>query len=423
VRGWAVGPRKSHQDRTLGSVLRKLASRYNRETVSSATLDVAPRQSARPTWAEISLAALRENFRSVQNHVGPRVAVCAVIKADAYGHGATPCAVSLEAEGAKWFGVTTTDEGMPLRSAGLRGRILLMTGFWRGEEDEVVRQNLTATVWEPWHVEVLDRAAQNLDAPPQPIHLKIDTGMGRLGVTLGELPYLCQLIKRSSHVVLEGISTHFASSEVLDAPETELQVQNFERALRIVKEVGLTPSVCHMDNTGGLLARPDTWKSMVRPGIALYGYTLPQRGGGQSASNGPALLVRPALSWRTRVISIRRFGPGQALGYNGTYTTTAPARIAVLPVGYADGYRRGLSNRGRVIVRNAYAPIVGSISMDLTLVDVTKVHGAEVGDDVILIGSSGSLKVDAADVAEWSSTVPYEILCGISKRVPRVHLP
>lgn len=391
--------------------------------MSSATLDVAPRQSARPTWAEISLAALRENFRSVQTHVGPRVAVCAVIKADAYGHGATPCALSLEAEGARWFGVTTTDEGMPLRSAGLRGRILLMTGFWRGEEEEVVRQNLTATVWEPWHVEVLDQAARRLDAPPQPIHLKIDSGMGRLGVTLGELPYLLQMIKRSSNVVLEGISTHFASSEVLDAAETEIQIENFEQALRTVNEEGLTPSVCHMDNTGGLLARPDTWKNMVRPGIALYGYTLPQRRGGQPAASRPALVVRPALSWRTRVISIRQFDHGQALGYNGTYKTTRSSRIAVLPVGYADGYRRALSNRGRVILRNAYAPIVGSISMDLTLVDVTEVSGAEVGDDVVLIGSSGSLKVDAAEVAERSGTVPYEILCGVSKRVPRVHLP
>jgi alanine racemase len=391
--------------------------------VSSATLDVAPRQSARPTWAEISLAALRENFRAVQKHVGPRVAVCAVIKADAYGHGATPCAISLEAEGAKWFGVTTTDEGMPLRSAGLAGRILLMTGFWRGEEEEVVRQNLTATVWEPWHVQALARAAQRLAAPPQPIHLKIDTGMGRLGVTLAELPSICRLIKRSAQVVLEGVSTHFASSEVLNAPETELQIENFERALRIVKEEGLSPKLCHMDNTGAVLSRPDTWNSMVRPGIALYGYSLPLHRAGEAVQNAPALTLQPALSWRTRVISIRRFASGQALGYGGTYKTTRPSRIAVLPVGYADGYRRALSNRGRVIIRNAYAPIVGSVSMDLTLVDVTEIPGTELGDDVVLIGSSGSLRVDAAEIAQLCGTAPYEILCGISKRVPRVHLP
>ena len=391
--------------------------------MSSATLDVAPRQSVRPTWAEISLSALRGNFRSVQNHVGKQVAVCAVIKADAYGHGATPCALSLEAAGAKWFGVTTTDEGMPLRSAGLQGRILLMTGFWRGEEAEVIRQNLTATVWEPWHVEVLGKAAEKLDAPPQPIHLKIDTGMGRLGVTLADLAPICRLIKRSSQVVLEGVSTHFASSEVLDAPQTQLQIENFEQALRVVEAEGLSPSLCHMDNTGGIVARPDTWKNMVRPGIALYGYTLPLRKNEESVDGNPALRLRPALSWRTRIISIRQFDAGQSLGYGGSYKTTQPSRIAVLPVGYADGYRRALSNRGRVIVRKAYAPIVGAVSMDLTLVDVTNIPGVREGDDVLLIGSSGSLKVDASELAELSGTVPYEILCGISKRVPRVHLP
>jgi alanine racemase len=400
----------------------ELASRYNRQTVCSATLDVAPRQSARPTWAEISLSAVRENFAAVRNHVGPRVEVCAVIKADAYGHGATPCAISLEAAGAKWFGVTTTDEGMPLRSAGLRGRILLMTGFWRGEEEEVVRQNLTATVWEPWHVDLLDHAARRLDAPPQPIHLKIDTGMGRLGVTLAEVASMCRTIQQSSHVVLEGVSTHFASSEVLDTPATESQLENFERALRIVKDEGFSPSICHMDNTGGMLARPDTWKNMVRPGIALYGYALRPSRGGKPVTTPPALSLEPALSWRTAIISIREFEPGQALGYGGTYATKRRSRIAVLPVGYADGYRRGLSNCGRVIIRDAYAPIVGAISMDLTLVDITEIPDAELGDDVVLIGSSGSLRVDAVELADLCGTVPYEILCGISKRVPRIHL-
>ena len=391
--------------------------------MSSATLDVAPRQSVRPTWAEISLSVLRENFHAVQAYVGPRVIVCAVIKADAYGHGATPCALALEAAGAKWLGVTTTDEGMPLRSAGVRNRILLMPGFWRGEEEEVVRQNLTATVWEPWHVEVLNNAVQRLGAARQPIHLKIDTGMGRLGVTLADLPPMCRVIQRASHVVLEGVSTHFASSEAADAPETQLQIENFDRALRIVKDAGFSPALCHMDNTGGILSRPDSWRDMVRPGIALYGYTLPLRGAVTSADRRAAPRVQPALSWRTRIISIRQFAPGQAIGYGGTYKTTAPSRIAVLPVGYADGYRRALSNRGRVIIRNAYAPIVGAVSMDLTLVDVTNIPGVAEGDDALLIGSRGSLSVDAAELAELSGTVPYEILCGISKRVPRVHLP
>jgi alanine racemase len=391
--------------------------------VSFATLDVAPRQSARPTWAEISLSALSNNLRAVQQYVGPRVEVCAVIKADAYGHGATPCALALEAAGARWFGVTTTDEGMPLRSAGLRGRILLMTGFWRGEEEEVVRQNLTATVWEPWHLELLDRAARDQEAGRQPVHLKIDTGMGRLGVTLDQVAAMCREIRRYRNIVLEGVSTHFASSEIVDAPANARQIVAFETAARTVQEEGLGPALLHMDNTAGMLTRPETWRNMVRPGIALYGYALKQSRGGVPVANGPAPALEPALSWRTRIISIREFGAGQALGYNGTYTTTGPARIAVLPVGYADGYRRGLSNKGRVIIRDRYAPIVGNISMDLTLIDVTGISGVEEGDDVALIGSSSSCRVDAAEVASLCGTVPYEILCGISKRVPRVHLP
>jgi alanine racemase len=271
-------------------------------------------------------------------------------------------------------------------------------------------------------LELLNRAAQRMDAPPQPVHLKIDSGMGRLGVTVEELPRMCELIRQSSHIVLEGVSTHLASSEILDAPQTEQQIINFECALRVLKENRLTPALCHIDNTGGMLARPDTWKNMVRPGIALYGYALRQTRAGKPGMSGPVLPLRAALSWRSRIISIRSFPAGQPLGYNATYTTTKPSRIAVLPVGYADGYRRGLSNRGRVIVGNSYAPIVGNISMDLTLIDVTHLPAVEVGDDVLLMGSSGSLKVDAVEIADHCGTVPYEILCGISKRVPRIHL-
>jgi alanine racemase len=365
---------------------------------------------------------LRKNFHAVQTHVGANVITCAVIKADAYGHGATPCALALEAEGAKWFGVTTTDEGVPLRVGGLRGRILLMTGFWKGEEEEVIRRKLTATVWETWHVELLNRAAQRLGAPPQPVHLKIDSGMGRLGVSLENLPAMCDVIQRSPNVMLEGISTHFASAEVLDAAENARQVAAFDKAVRAVKESGLSPALRHMDNTGAIFAQPETWNEMVRPGIALYGYVLPQVRAGKPC-NGNPLTLSPVLSWKSRIISLKQMAAGQALGYGGTFVTRMTSKIAVLPVGYADGYNRALSNRGRVIVRGSYAPIVGNISMDLTLIDVTAIPGAEEGDEVILIGCSGTARVDAPELAQHCGTVPYEILCGISKRVPRLHLP
>lgn len=398
-----------------------MASLYNREIVSATTVEARIRQFGRPTWAEVSLGALRENFRRLQKHVGEGVNVCAVVKADAYGHGAAQCALALESEGAKWLGVTTTDEGVPLRDAGVRCRVLLMTGFWRGEEEEVVRRNLTAAVWEPWHVKALDQAASRLGVAPQPVHLKVDTGMGRLGVSLEELPAMCKLIQASPHILLEGVFTHLASSEVLGAADVALQMERFEQALCVVRGQGLSPVLFHMDNTGGMVSRPETWKNMVRPGLALYGYTLPLVQAGQVVNENPPFPLRPVLSWRTRIVSLKQVGAGQALGYNGTFVTRAPSRIAVLPVGYADGYNRELSNRGRVIVRDAYAPIVGNISMDLTLVDASAIRGVETGDEVLLLGHRGSLSVAAPELARHCHTVPYEILCAISKRVPRIY--
>jgi alanine racemase len=345
--------------------------------------------------------------------------VCAVVKADAYGHGAVACSRALEEAGARWFGVTTTDEALPLRHAGLRGRILLMTGFWRGEEEEVVRQNLTATVWEPWHLALLERAAAMLGARA-PVHLKVDTGMGRLGASLEELSGLLIMLQSTPHLQLEGLCTHFASSEIVDGPEMERQTEKFAAAEKLVRDAGFAPEIFHLANTAAVVSRPASWRNMVRPGLALYGYSLPlQRRGDLQPEAPAALALRPVLSWKTLVLSVHDAPAGQALGYGGTFVPLAPSRIAVLPLGYADGLVRKLSNRGRVIVRDHYAPIVGRISMDLTLVDVTGIPDVALGDEVILLGKSGSCSVDAWEQARLADTVPYEILCGISKRVPR----
>ena len=378
------------------------------------------RVATRPTWAEVSLTTLRQNFRTVQKHVGARVTVCAVVKADAYGHGAVECSRALEAEGAKWLGVTSLDEAIPLREAGVRANILLMTGFWRGEESEIVRLRLTPTVWEPWHIESLDKAAAAMGLARHPAHLKVDTGMGRLGVGLNELGGVLAGLKAAEHLVLEGLSTHLASSEIMDAPSVAEQERNFDAARRMVREAGLDPAFVHMANTGAVISRRETWNSMVRPGVALYGYYLPFQRAGREVSGGTLRLpVKPVLTWKTRILSLRDFGANQALGYGATYVTKAPAHVAVLPVGYADGYNRQLSNRGRVIVREHYAPIVGRISMDLTLADVTGIPGVAVGDEVILLGAGEGLSVDALEHAELANSTPYEILCNISKRVPR----
>jgi alanine racemase len=280
-------------------------------------------------------------------------------------------------------------------------------------------------VWEPWHIELLDRAAAVLGGGRHPVHLKVDTGMGRLGVAVEELPALLAALKSARRLVLEGFSTHLASSEVMDAPSVAEQERLFEDARRMVHEAGMEPAFIHVANTSAVISRRETWHSMVRPGIALYGYHLPFQRAGREVSGGTLRLpVKPVLTWKTRILSLRDFAANQPLGYGATYVTKAPAHVAVLPVGYADGYNRQLSNRGRVIVREHYAPIVGRISMDLTLVDVTGIPGIAVGDEVVLLGSFHSssgdvLSVDALEHAELANSTPYEILCNISKRVPR----
>jgi len=377
------------------------------------------RVATRPTWAEVSLVTLRQNFRTVVKHAGAAVSVCAVVKADAYGHGAVECSRALQAEGAKWLGVTSLDEAIPLRDAGIESRILLMTGFWRGEESEIVRLRFTPTVWEPWHIESLENAAASR-VGRHAVHLKVDTGMGRLGVSLDELPAVLKALSAAPHLAFEGLSTHLASSEIMDAPSVAEQERRFEETQRIVRAAGFHPSLVHMANTSALISRRETWNNMVRPGVALYGYYLPFQRAGREVSGGTLRLpVKPVLTWKTRILSMRNFAANQALGYGGTYVTKAPAHVAVLPVGYADGYNRQLSNRGRVIVRDHYAPIIGSISMDLTLVDVTGIPGIAVGDEVILLGTSDGLSVDALEHARMANSSPYEILCNISKRVPR----
>jgi alanine racemase len=385
-----------------------------------ATAEILKRTATRPTWAQVSLENLRYNFGVVQRHIGAGITICAVVKADAYGHGATECARALEEEGARWLGVTSLDEAIPLREAGIRTRILLMTGFWRGEEEEIIRLQLTPTVWEPGQVELLEKAAAGLGLPRLPVHLKVDTGMGRLGVDPEDLYQVASALKSSPHLLLEGLSTHLASSEVLDAPSVNEQLQRFEQVRNLLRNEGFDPPLVHVANTGAVISKRESWNTMVRPGIALYGYHLPfERAGREVSGSKLRLGVKPVLTWKTRILSLRDVRANQALGYGGTYVTKAPARIAVLPVGYADGLNRALSSRGRVIVREHYAPIVGRISMDLTLADVTGLPGVSVGDEVILLGALDGLNVDAREHAELANTNVYEILCAISKRVPR----
>ena len=345
------------------------------------------RTNLRPTWAEVSLNTLRENFRTIRDLVAPSAAVCAVVKAHAYGHGAVECARALEQQGAKWFGVTSTDEGLALRDGGISGRILLMTGFWRGDEDLVLENNLTPAIWQTEHVERLEQTAERLRKDVVRVHLKVDTGMARLGAGLEELPQLLGILRAARHVRVEGLFSHLASAEVVHSQQVDEQMRRFEEASALLKRNGMAPDYLHIANTSAMAIRPEARMNFVRPGIALYGYQLPSVLEGRSFD----LPVRPVLSWKTRIFSLRNVGAGQAIGYSGAYVTPAPARIAALPVGYADGLTRKLSSRGRVIVNDQYAPIVGNISMDITLVDVTGITGAEIGSEVVILGKPGGV--------------------------------
>ncbi len=403
-----------------------------------ATTLTSSRIETRPNWAEVSLSALRHNFRVVQEHVGLGVTICAVVKCNAYGHGVEECAPALQQAGATWFGVTSTDEGIVLRESGITARILVMCGLYSGEEEEALRNSLTPAVFRLEQAEALARAATRLGLlEPVPIHLKIDTGMARLGLPLAELKAFAENVKKLPQIDLEGVFSHLASSEVLDDDDTSSQIQRYDEALRTLAECGLHPRLRHLANSGAVSARPNTWHNFVRPGLALYGYEQPVYRDGFVVNDAPTLPLKPVLSWKTHILGLRNVPAGQALGYNGAYVTPAPARIAAVSVGYGDGLSRKVSihagdpvpsldddpavGRGEVLIRGQRVPMVGRISMDLTLLDVTRVPGVSIGDEAVLIGRSGNEHISAWDLARSSDTVVYETLCNLSKRVPRRH--
>lgn len=386
------------------------------------------RMYSRPTWAEISLSALRHNFELIRDFVAPYATVCVVVKCDAYGHGAIECALALQQNGAKWFGVTCADEGIALRCAGISGRILLMGGMWRGEAESIVEHDLTPAVWNEEQVESLNGAAERVGKKLFPLHVEVDTGMARQGISPEKLPNLLVAIQRAKSLRIEGVHSHLASSEVVDAPDAALQIAKYRQALHQVASAGLHPECFHLANSAAVITQETTWReagggnarlNLVRPGISLYGYFLPFVSISGTPHELRELPVKPVLAWKTRIIDLRRVDAGQAVGYNGSYVTRTPATIATIAVGYGDGLNRRLSSRGRVLVRGDFSAIVGKVSMDVTTIDVTQIPGAEIGDEVVLIGEQGKRKITAWDMAREIETIPYEVLCAIGKRVPR----
>jgi len=379
----------------------------------------------RPTWAEVSLPTLVTNYKLIRDYVASQATVCAVVKCDAYGHGATECARALEAAGASWFGVTSADEGVELRRAGVAGRILLMSGIWRGEGEAVVEHSLTPAVWSADQISEVNNAAEKQRKDRFPVHIEVDTGMARQGVSAANLGYILEAARKAKSICIEGLHSHLASAEVVDAPDVEAQLLAYQRALEQLAAAEIRPACLHLANSAAIVAHRDSWKglsrstSLIRPGISLYGYYLPFVTAAAQPSETQGPQVEPVLAWRTRIIDIREIEAGQGVGYNLTFVAREPTRIATLAVGYGDGLSRALSNKARVLVRGEYASIVGKISMDVTTIDTTKVPGAQIGDEVVLIGEQDGRRITAADLAANAQTIAYEVLCNINKRVPR----
>lgn len=395
----------------------------------------------RPVWAEISIDRLLNNYRLLREAAGD-AGLIAIVKANAYGHGVLACASALDAGGASWLGVTCVEEGIAVRSVCRTAHVLVMSGIWEGEAEAVLAHRLTPVVWETAHLEWLEAAAHAQQRPPRSIavHVEIDTGMSRQGVQPQELPAFLDRIEQTRCFVLEGVMTHFHSPEVLSGDATAEQMRRFDAALATIAARGFHPAIIHAGNSATIFAGSSEVASlaakygataMLRPGLALYGYA-PRFS--EKPASAAIDALKPVLFWKTRIISLRTVERGESAGYCATFQAQRPSRLALLPVGYADGLNRLLSNRGHVLVRGLRAPIAGRISMDLAIVDVTGIPGVELGDEVVLIGeqyrAQGSAhraqdagsrdQITAYDLADLAGTIPYEVLCAISARVPRV---
>src|SRR5215813_4287449 len=369
----------------------------------------------RPTWAEISLPALKHNYLTIRNHLGAPSQLMAVVKANAYGHGAVECARALDEINADWFGVALVEEGIELRRARITRPIFLLGGFWRGQADDLIASDLTPAVYRLDQAEELNARGGALGRFVN-FHLKVDTGMGRLGVRLDELAEFARALGRFDRVKLDGVMTHFAAADSATTDYTGRQIALYEEAVEILRDLGFDPSWRHLANSAGIHAYPQSHGNLARAGASMYGLTRDVL--------SPRLApfdLRPVMSLRSRIVMLKTVPAGRPLGYGLTFTTGRESRVATLPIGYADGLRRSHSNNGQVLTRGRLAPIVGRVSMDLTIIDVTDVPAAELGDEVILIGEQNGLRISAEDLAERIGAISYEIVTGISARVPRVY--
>jgi alanine racemase len=383
-------------------------------TSETKQIDDTPR---RPTWAEIDLGALAANFHIVKERVGPDVNVMAVVKANAYGHGAVECARRLEREGADWFGVALPEEGIELREAGITQPVLCLAGFWEGQATACLQHKLVPSVYRLDLLEAIDLAARERGEIAD-VHVKLDTGMGRLGVRFDEVSDFVDRLARFKNIRVDGLMTHFAAAdEPSCGPLTHDQIQRFDHALAVFRARGFGPTHRHLANSAGIFGQPTAWGNMVRPGGVLYGLWRDIL-----SPDDRNQKFQPVMSLHSRITLLKWVPAGETVGYGCTFEASSKTLVATIPLGYHDGYMRALSNRGHAIIRGVSATVIGRISMDLTLIDVTGVPGVSLDDEVILMGHDQAHSITAEDLARTAGTLSYEVTCGISERVPRVYV-
>jgi alanine racemase len=372
---------------------------------------------SRPTFAHIDLEALRHNFRQVRGALPEGCGILAVVKADAYGHGFMDVSLTLESLGVDAFGVAFLAEGIQLRKSGIDRPVLILGGIYPGQERKCVGYGLSTTVFSLEQAAALDEAAGRLYRRAR-IHVKIDTGMGRLGIAHTDAGSFFQDLGRFRNLELEGLISHFSSSDELEGEGetyTDLQDERFKEAVALVRSMGYAPPYVHIANSAAIFSRSLPYCTLARPGIVLYG-SLP------SDDFDGRLSLKPVMTLKSRVALLKWVEGGASISYARRYTAPGQTLIASVPVGYADGYPRTLTNRGQALVRGVRVPVTGTVCMDWIMLDVSAVPGVTVGDEVVLLGCDVTgASIRAEEVAAWAGTIPYEILCGISKRVPRVY--
>jgi len=368
----------------------------------------------RPTNCQIDLSALRGNYQLVKEETAKECRMLAVVKADAYGHGALRVSRELEDMGVDYLGVAILEEAIELREAGIGSPIIILGGLFEGQEGAAFDHDLTPVVFGPESAERIDTEAGRRNKRCK-IHIKIDTGMGRLGVRADKALSLLTKVTKMQGIDIEGLATHFSSADDPQKGSTTRQIKLFASIVEEAEKLGIDIPLKHAANSAGTLRFPEGHFNMVRPGISLYGIS-------PSSSMKNKDRLKPVMSLKTKVMEIKDIEVGETVSYGETYVAKKRSTIAVLPVGYADGYRRELSNAGEAVIRGKRAKVAGRVCMDMTMIDVTGIDGVKKGDDVYLMGGDSHIAVSACEIAEIAGTIPYEILCGISQRVPRVYI-